>query len=102
MARRAAARLLFGVWIALFAIEFAYQFSFIGDVNVEHWFNHTVVGFGPPIEGAGNDDSGRPSPLTGLSDGFSLSIKDVSQFALREKVSKKASEIYKLQHVFLL
>jgi hypothetical protein len=104
MARKAAATLLFGVWIALFAIEVAYQFSFINGSNVENWFNGTPFGFGAAIEASENDDSSRSSPLAGLSDGCFLSIKDVSQFRLkeRERLFKKASEIYKLQHAFLL
>ena len=104
MPRKTAAALLLGIWIGLFVLEFAYGFSFAGDSRDDELFNDTLVGFCPATELSEDVDGLPPSPLAAARDVFPLSIDESLQLGSREKegLSRKASEIYKLQHAFLL
>jgi hypothetical protein len=104
MARKPAAALLLIIGIGLFALEFAYDFSFAAGSRVDKSFNDALLGFALAVEPSGDVDELPTSPTAAVLDVFPSSVDGNLQLRSAEKVrlSRKGPGIYKLQHTFLL
>ena len=100
MARVPAAVVMLGVWIGLFAVEFARAAGYLGGGNFPE---SAMVGLSQGNQPSDADENTthllasirNPSSAIDQTAGFPCFVGD-------ERFSKQPSEIYKLHHAFLL